>query len=95
MKSDDPIDLLKIYLHEIGKGTVDMILQEAEEAKGDFQLDEDKPFYPSRDIALNVNDIGLGDLRQTKAKNSENQKIKLNALEKRSWEIYWIQNLRQ
>lgn len=44
MKSDDPIDLLKIYLHEIGKGTVDMILQEAEEAKGDFQLDEDKPF---------------------------------------------------
>ena len=35
-KGDDPCDLLKILVEKIGKQTVNMILQEAEDDKADF-----------------------------------------------------------
>lgn len=39
-KGDDPCDLLKILVQKIGKKTVDMILEEAEQDKSDFKVSE-------------------------------------------------------
>ena len=98
-KADDPCDLLKIFVEKIGKQTADLILREAEDEKADFAVEHMQAPGQPKDAGgvagpgVTVNDIGLAsgdDLRKKKAKQ-----VKLTPEEKRSWEVFWIQNLRQ
>lgn len=76
-----------------------MILREAEDEKVDFSVEQTQALEqangPSQGLeeGLTVSDVGFGkaaDLRKQKL-----EPVRLTALEERSWEVFWIQNLRQ
>ena len=82
--------MLNAFVINLARGTIDFVLEEAEEKKIDFA--DDDQIKKAEKKERRINDVSAdSDTSETRRKKSM---IKLNKEQKSRWENMWLDNLR-